>query len=174
MHTGPWAVPSIGLLFILLSEFGLMKTLPKLTLCAIIQLVLGLPFLLVNPVGYMSRAFDLGRQFLFKWTVNWRFLPEYIFLSRYFHLALLFAHLTTLACFALRRWKRSGSSVWALLKDPSERKPMTQKLSADHSHRSFSSCSLPTSSACASAARCTTSSMFGISTLCPTCCGAVG
>ncbi|KAB5535659.1 hypothetical protein PHYPO_G00120460 [Pangasianodon hypophthalmus] len=118
-----------GLLFILLSEFGLMKTLPKLTLCAIIQLVLGLPFLLVNPVGYMSRAFDLGRQFLFKWTVNWRFLPEYIFLSRYFHLALLFAHLTTLACFALRRWKRSGSSVWALLKDPSERKPMTQKLS---------------------------------------------
>ncbi|TSU88987.1 Dol-P-Man:Man(5)GlcNAc(2)-PP-Dol alpha-1,3-mannosyltransferase [Bagarius yarrelli] len=72
-----------GLLFILLSEFGLMKTLTKLTLCAIIQLVLGLPFLLVNPVGYMSRAFDLGRQFLFKWTVNWRFLPEDIFLSRY-------------------------------------------------------------------------------------------
>ncbi|XP_060762021.1 dol-P-Man:Man(5)GlcNAc(2)-PP-Dol alpha-1,3-mannosyltransferase [Neoarius graeffei] len=120
-----------GLLFILLSEFGLMKTIPKLTLCAIIQLVLGLPFLLVNPVGYLSRAFDLGRQFLFKWTVNWRFLPEDIFLSRYFHLALLFAHMTTLVSFALRRWKRSGSSIWALLKDPSERNSVTQKLSAD-------------------------------------------
>ncbi|KAG9278303.1 dol-P-Man:Man(5)GlcNAc(2)-PP-Dol alpha-1,3-mannosyltransferase [Astyanax mexicanus] len=94
-----------GLLFLLLSEFGLIKTLPRLMLCAVIQLLLGLPFLLVNPVGYMSRAFDLGRQFLFKWTVNWRFLPEEIFLSRYFHLALLLAHLTTLVFFALRRWK---------------------------------------------------------------------
>ncbi|RXN05311.1 dol-P-Man:Man(5) c(2)-PP-Dol alpha-1,3-mannosyltransferase [Labeo rohita] len=69
------------------------------------QLVLGLPFLLVNPVGYVSRAFDLGRQFLFKWTVNWRFLPEDVFLCRYFHLALLLAHITTLLLFALKRWK---------------------------------------------------------------------
>ncbi|RXN20100.1 dol-P-Man:Man(5) c(2)-PP-Dol alpha-1,3-mannosyltransferase [Labeo rohita] len=94
-----------GLLFLLLCEFGLWKTLPKLTLCAVIQLVLGLPFLLVNPVGYVSRAFDLGRQFLFKWTVNWRFLPEDVFLCRYFHLALLLAHITTLLLFALKRWK---------------------------------------------------------------------
>ncbi|XP_017554666.2 dol-P-Man:Man(5)GlcNAc(2)-PP-Dol alpha-1,3-mannosyltransferase isoform X2 [Pygocentrus nattereri] len=120
-----------GLLFLLLSEFGLIRTLPKLILCAVIQLFLGLPFLLVNPLGYVSRAFDLGRQFLFKWTVNWRFLPEEIFLSRYFHLALLFAHLTTLIFFALKRWKRSGCSIWALLKDPSERKETAQKLTAD-------------------------------------------
>ena len=70
------------------------------------QLLLGLPFLMENPVGYMNRAFDLGRQFLFKWTVNWRFLPEWLFLSRYFHLLLLSAHLLTLLLFALRRWKR--------------------------------------------------------------------
>ncbi|XP_030630340.1 dol-P-Man:Man(5)GlcNAc(2)-PP-Dol alpha-1,3-mannosyltransferase [Chanos chanos] len=120
-----------GLLFLLLSEFGLMKTLPKLTLCAVIQLLLGLPFLLVNPVGYVSRAFDLGRQFLFKWTVNWRFLPEWLFLSRSFHLLLLLAHLLTLTLFALRRWKKPGESLWTLLKDPSERKEATQKLTAD-------------------------------------------
>lgn len=134
-----------GLLFLLLCEFGLWKALPKLILCAVIQvrhkhrftkyaelksfnrhtlfwlyvtllhifchfsfpqLLLGLPFLLVNPVGYASRAFDLGRQFLFKWTVNWRFLPEEVFLSRYFHLVLLLAHMTTLVLFALKRWKR--------------------------------------------------------------------
>lgn len=70
------------------------------------QLLLGLPFLLENPLGYMSRAFDLGRQFMFKWTVNWRFLPEWLFLNRYFHLLLLVAHLLTLMLFALRRWKR--------------------------------------------------------------------
>ncbi|KAA0718702.1 Dol-P-Man:Man(5)GlcNAc(2)-PP-Dol alpha-1,3-mannosyltransferase [Triplophysa tibetana] len=111
-----------GLLFLLLCEFGLWKALPKLILCAVIQLLLGLPFLLVNPVGYASRAFDLGRQFLFKWTVNWRFLPEEVFLSRYFHLVLLLAHMTTLVLFALKRWKRPGNSIWSILKEPSERK----------------------------------------------------
>ncbi|XP_068080239.2 dol-P-Man:Man(5)GlcNAc(2)-PP-Dol alpha-1,3-mannosyltransferase isoform X1 [Danio rerio] len=120
-----------GLLFLLLCEFGLWKTLPRLALCAVIQLVLGLPFLLVNPVGYVSRAFDLGRQFLFKWTVNWRFLPEDVFLNRYFHLALLLAHITTLLLFALKRWKRSGSSIWTILKDPSERKETAHKVNAD-------------------------------------------
>ncbi|KAJ8357444.1 hypothetical protein SKAU_G00202380 [Synaphobranchus kaupii] len=110
-----------GLLFILLWEFGLLKTLPKLGLCAAIQLLLGLPFLLENPVGYVSQAFDLGRQFLFKWTVNWRFLPEEVFLCRYFHLALLGAHLLTLLLFTFRRWKRPGESIMALLKDPANR-----------------------------------------------------
>ncbi|XP_076150662.1 dol-P-Man:Man(5)GlcNAc(2)-PP-Dol alpha-1,3-mannosyltransferase [Alosa pseudoharengus] len=120
-----------GLLFLLLSEFGLMKTIPKLTLCAAIQLLLGLPFLLENPVGYMSRAFDLGRQFLFKWTVNWRFLPEWLFLNRYFHLVLLLSHLITLALFAWRRWKRPGESMLALLKDPATRDVPAQKLTSD-------------------------------------------
>lgn len=70
------------------------------------QLLLGLPFLLENPAGYLSRAFDLGRQFMFQWTVNWRFLPEWLFLNRYFHLALLAAHLLTLLLFALHSWKK--------------------------------------------------------------------
>uniref|UniRef100_A0A3Q2PX59 Dol-P-Man:Man(5)GlcNAc(2)-PP-Dol alpha-1,3-mannosyltransferase n=1 Tax=Fundulus heteroclitus TaxID=8078 RepID=A0A3Q2PX59_FUNHE len=94
-----------GLLFLLMWEFGLIRTIPKLSLCAAIQLLLGLPFLLDNPAGYVSRAFDLGRQFMFKWTVNWRFLPEWLFLNRYFHLLLLAAHLLTLLLFAFRRWK---------------------------------------------------------------------
>ncbi|KAJ8389564.1 hypothetical protein AAFF_G00118010 [Aldrovandia affinis] len=121
-----------GLLFILLWEFGLLKALPKLSLCAAIQLLLGLPFLLENPTGYVSQAFDLGRQFFFKWTVNWRFLPEEVFLSRYFHLALLGAHLFTLLLFTFRRWKRPGESIMALLKDPANRVQPVPKLGADH------------------------------------------
>lgn len=50
----------------------------------------------------------------------------------------------------------------------------TVQCSLTDSHRSLLYCSLPTSLACASAARCTTSSMFGIFTLCHTYCGAVG
>ncbi|XP_041658368.1 dol-P-Man:Man(5)GlcNAc(2)-PP-Dol alpha-1,3-mannosyltransferase isoform X1 [Cheilinus undulatus] len=120
-----------GLLFLLLSEFGLIRTIPKLSLCAGIQVLLGLPFLLENPIGYVSRAFDLGRQFLFKWTVNWRFLPEWLFLNRYFHLLLLVAHLLTLLLFALQRWRRPGESIFELLKEPSKRKSPAQKSTAD-------------------------------------------
>eukprot|EP00064_Thunnus_orientalis_P020880 superscaffoldBa00006011_g21031 len=121
-----------GLLFLLLSEFGLIRTIPKLSLCAGIQLLLGLPFLLENPIGYVSRAFDLGRQFMFKWTVNWRFLPEWLFLNRYFHLLLLSAHLLTLLLFALRRWKRPGENILEILKEPSKRKIPAQKNTVDH------------------------------------------
>nr|XP_040126138.1 dol-P-Man:Man(5)GlcNAc(2)-PP-Dol alpha-1,3-mannosyltransferase isoform X3 [Ictidomys tridecemlineatus] len=131
-----------GLLFLLLTQFGFRGALPKLGICAVLQVVLGLPFLLENPIGYLSRSFDLGRQFLFRWTVNWRFLPEALFLHRAFHLALLAAHLTLLLLFALCRW-----------------------------HRLFLPSSPPTSLVSASAALSTTNSMSGISTHCPTSCG---
>ncbi|XP_009881693.1 PREDICTED: dol-P-Man:Man(5)GlcNAc(2)-PP-Dol alpha-1,3-mannosyltransferase [Charadrius vociferus] len=111
-----------GLLFLLLQRFGLLGCIPKLCICALLQVILGLPFLLVNPVGYLTRSFDLGRQFQFKWTVNWRFLPEEIFQNRAFHATLLLAHLAGLGLFALHRWHRSKESILALLKDPAERK----------------------------------------------------
>ncbi|XP_074045718.1 dol-P-Man:Man(5)GlcNAc(2)-PP-Dol alpha-1,3-mannosyltransferase isoform X1 [Macrotis lagotis] len=120
-----------GLLFLLLSQFGLRGALPKLGICALLQVVLGLPFLLENPAGYLSRSFDLGRQFLFRWTVNWRFLPEELFLNRAFHLALLAAHLTLLTLFAFCRWPRSGESILSLLKDPSKRKTPARPLTAN-------------------------------------------
>ncbi|NXX23058.1 ALG3 mannosyltransferase, partial [Podargus strigoides] len=111
-----------GLLFLLLQRFGLLGSIPKLCICALLQVLLGLPFLLVNPVGYLTRSFDLGRQFQFKWTVNWRFLPEEIFQNRVFHTMLLLAHLAGLGLFALHRWHRSKESILTLLKDPAERK----------------------------------------------------
>ncbi|XP_008060959.1 dol-P-Man:Man(5)GlcNAc(2)-PP-Dol alpha-1,3-mannosyltransferase isoform X1 [Carlito syrichta] len=102
-----------GLLFLLLTQFGFRGALPKLGICAGIQVLLGLPFLLENPLGYLSRSFDLGRQFLFRWTVNWRFLPEALFLHRAFHLALLVAHLTLLLLFAFCKWHRGKHPVAA-------------------------------------------------------------
>ncbi|XP_072111238.1 dol-P-Man:Man(5)GlcNAc(2)-PP-Dol alpha-1,3-mannosyltransferase [Mobula birostris] len=120
-----------GLLFLLIYQFGLVRTIPKLGICAALQVVLGLPFLMENPVGYIARAFDLGRQFLFKWTVNWRFLPESVFLSRYFHLALLVAHLTVLLLFAICRWNKSEEGMLSLLKAPEERASQHKPLTAN-------------------------------------------
>ncbi|XP_023606384.1 dol-P-Man:Man(5)GlcNAc(2)-PP-Dol alpha-1,3-mannosyltransferase isoform X1 [Myotis lucifugus] len=178
-----------GLLFLLLTQFGLRGALPKLGICAVLQVVLGLPFLLENPVGYLSRSFDLGRQFLFRWTVNWRFLPETLFLHRAFHLALLATHLTLLLLFVLCRWHRGKYPVAAegsLQKEGSTPTPHSQSYPLSHgkplsplllplalttAYRSFPPSSPPTSLASASAVLSTTSSTSGISTHCPTSCG---
>ncbi|XP_074403420.1 dol-P-Man:Man(5)GlcNAc(2)-PP-Dol alpha-1,3-mannosyltransferase isoform X1 [Zonotrichia albicollis] len=121
-----------GLLFLLLQRFGLLGCIPKLCICALLQVVLGLPFLLVNPVGYLTRSFDLGRQFQFKWTVNWRFLPEEVFQNRVFHAALLLAHLAGLGLFALHRWHSSKENILTLLKDPAKRKPASPHLTVNN------------------------------------------
>ena len=75
------------------------------------QLILGLPFLMGNPLAYLLRSFEFQRQFFYKWTVNWRVLPEWLFLDRRFHFVLLLCHLTTLSVFAFGVWLRSGFSV---------------------------------------------------------------
>ncbi|XP_064642430.1 dol-P-Man:Man(5)GlcNAc(2)-PP-Dol alpha-1,3-mannosyltransferase-like isoform X2 [Lineus longissimus] len=93
-----------ALLMLLILAKGMRGTISHLSLCASVQVLLGLPFLLKNPVGYIQRAFDLGRQFTFKWTVNWRFLPLDIFLNRHFHAGLLALHLVVLVYFFWCKW----------------------------------------------------------------------
>lgn len=82
------------------------------------QVLLAIPFLQNNPVGYVSRAFELTRQFLFKWTVNWRFVGEDLFLSKGFSLGLLALHISLLALFVTTNWLRpSGSNLSGFLQN---------------------------------------------------------
>jgi alpha-1,3-mannosyltransferase len=76
-----------------------------------------MPFLTKNAAGYVSRAFELSRQFMFKWTVNWRFVGEETFLSREFSVALLLLHVSILALFSIGWAKPSGSNVFRFLQD---------------------------------------------------------
>lgn len=92
-----------ALLVAYLCVLGLSKTLIHLSICAFIQLILGLPFLLENPIAYIKGAFNLGRIFEFKWTVNWRFLSEEVFVHPYFHHSLLLLHVLMLL-YCLRIW----------------------------------------------------------------------
>ena len=83
---------------------------------ALQQITLAFPFLPANAKGYLARSFELTRQFLFKWTVNWRFVGEERFLSREFAITLIAMHLALLAIFVLTRWTRpSGLSIPALI-----------------------------------------------------------
>lgn len=52
------------------------------------------------PKSYIKGAFNLGRQFLYKWTVNWRFVPEEVFSSPRFASSLLAIHVSVLLALA--------------------------------------------------------------------------
>ncbi|KAL3472945.1 glycosyltransferase [Aspergillus californicus] len=77
-----------------------------------VQAMLAMPFLQTNPMGYFNRAFEFGRQFMFKWTVNWRFVPENVFLSREWALSLGALNLLIVAVFIVTIWlKPSGKNL---------------------------------------------------------------
>ncbi|XP_034255772.1 lethal(2)neighbour of Tid protein [Thrips palmi] len=92
-----------ALLILYLTSLGLRGTVVQISICAALQLVLGLPFLLSNPFAYIVGAFNIGRVFMYQWTVNWRFIPEEIFVNRGFHIALLGLHVFLIALF-LPEW----------------------------------------------------------------------
>ncbi|KAK3988471.1 glycosyltransferase [Cladorrhinum sp. PSN332] len=94
-------LPAVGI--ILLLGAGFAPALQMAAIIALVQVLIGVPFLAHNPWGYFSRAFELSRQFFFKWTVNWRFVGEKTFLSKEFALSLLALHVLVLSGFITTR-----------------------------------------------------------------------
>jgi alpha-1,3-mannosyltransferase len=97
----------------------------------------GYPFRKRAP-SYFARAFELSRAFLYKWTVNWRFVPESTFLSRPFALALLTLHVGLLTLFVYTRWiKPSKRTLKQFLKlciptqEPRDQDTMASKITPD-------------------------------------------
>jgi alpha-1,3-mannosyltransferase len=119
-----------GLAVVLVQANGLIGATLRVALCGAIQLLLAGPFLLVNPLGYLRRSFELGRVFLSKWTVNFKFLDEPTFQSPRLALALLAMTLLTWLLFGHFRWARSSGGLFKLVL----RAPWftNVKLSAEH------------------------------------------
>eukprot|EP01083_Nonionella_stella_P008848 25604_1 len=63
-----------ALLLLLLKRFGMVRTVIHLAICASVQVLVGLPFLTTYPVNYISRAFNFGKAFEYKWSVNMQFI----------------------------------------------------------------------------------------------------
>ncbi|KKY38257.1 putative dolichyl-p-man:man cpp-dolichyl mannosyltransferase [Diaporthe ampelina] len=94
-------LPVVGILIFFAK--GLFGTIALGGLMAGLQAQLAAPFL-GYPGAYFGRAFEFSRQFLFKWTVNWRFVGEETFLSRAFSTSLLVLHASVLLTFIFTRW----------------------------------------------------------------------
>ena len=96
-----------AVLFILSSKLGLKQAIVKIVVfCGLPQLILGLPFLLTHPVAYIHRSFELSRVFQQHWSVNLKFLPETVFLSKITAMILLALTLLTWFIFYWKIWRK--------------------------------------------------------------------
>eukprot|EP00871_Galdieria_phlegrea_P004389 jgi/Galph1/4951/GphlegSOOS_G3631.1 len=91
-----------GVFIILLESGPLIQVVWYILVCALVQLGIGAPFLLEYPMSYILKAFEFHRVFLYQWTVNWKFLPEKVFVSPYWSICLLLAHIIVLLVW----WRR--------------------------------------------------------------------
>lgn len=102
-----------GLCVVLFMARGALGAVGELLLVAAAQVLIGLPFIMHDSSAYFSSAFDLSRAFLFKWTVNWRFLGPELFTNPITAKVLLMLHVFTLLLFGVFRWTSlSRSFSW--------------------------------------------------------------
>ncbi|RKO90732.1 glycosyltransferase, partial [Blyttiomyces helicus] len=123
-----------GFALLVFQSVGFVQALFNVIIVVLIQILLALPFLLHHPASYLHRAFDFSRAFLFKWTVNWRFVGAEVFSSRELALGLLALHALLLVAFGVR-WCRPSGGIWKNLLAGFKKglgKSSQTPLSADH------------------------------------------
>jgi len=98
--------PAFGLL--LWKAEGAWPTFVNLACMGGLQRLIAWPFLKENAASYMSKAFEFGRVFEYKWTVNWRMIDEETFTSKSFANLLLAGHAIVLFAFLAFKWCRKG------------------------------------------------------------------
>lgn len=106
------------------------------SICAAVQGLVGLPFLLADPMAYATRAFDLGRGFKHYWSVNFKWVPcaplppslvtdladcEGPFASTAFKAASLGLHAVLLVVLAHRTWLKHRGGFVGFFLDPRRR-----------------------------------------------------
>lgn len=102
-------LPAFGVL--VLRRHGWRGVLLLGSLGAAVQAVVGLPFLLAAPKDYIAGAFNLGRLFTHRWSINWQHVPTDVFGSGAFRTALLAGHVVMLTGLALSQWRLMGGAA---------------------------------------------------------------
>ncbi|KAF1944387.1 Lethal(2)neighbour of Tid protein [Clathrospora elynae] len=128
-------LPAMGILMV--QKLGGREALTQAMIIVQVSILYGYPFRKRAP-SYFARAFELSRVFLYKWTVNWRFIPESTFLSKPFALSLLAIHIGLLIWYAKTRWiKPSKRDFRGFLKlaipaqEPRDQDAMARKITPD-------------------------------------------
>ncbi|KAH9581977.1 Glycosyltransferase [Trypanosoma melophagium] len=93
-----------GLLVVLCKALPWSGVISCLMVCAIWQIIAGLPFLLYDPQAYLGKSFEIGRVFTYRWSVNFKCVPEELFVSPEFSKILLILTLLSWIIVWRRRW----------------------------------------------------------------------
>jgi len=118
-----------ALVLILTKRKGLFYTIRKLVTITGIQSIIALPFIQEDWRAYLRSSFDLSRVFLYKWTVNWRMVPEDVFLHPRWSTTLLIGHVSVLLLFGIWRWCNPDGGFKATVSRALRRPAMSAGLS---------------------------------------------
>ncbi|VEU22624.1 DEKNAAC103378 [Brettanomyces naardenensis] len=118
-------LPGFLLITYFLCDENLVKTLLVSFFGLVIEIGMNSKFLFTQDSEirnqFIANAFNFDHQFLYEWTVNWKFLPEEIFSAKSFQYLLLSGHVAFLLLFLFRRWidqkSITGKSVSLFLQD---------------------------------------------------------
>lgn len=107
-----------GLLLVLLRLGGALQLIVHVAVIVGLQALFAAPFAAWgSAANYANGAFEFGRVFMFKWTVNLKFLGEELFLDKRVALALLAAHLAALLLFLFFRFLHRHASFYFFFMD---------------------------------------------------------
>lgn len=106
-----------SLLILMCQRYNFRYAIYLIGICALVQFIVALPFLITHPLNYVAGAFDISRQFFHQWSVNWQFIPEWVFLNKIWSVGLLVGQIVTLYLFADYKWTlRRNKSIVELFK----------------------------------------------------------
>ncbi|CDO95035.1 unnamed protein product [Kluyveromyces dobzhanskii CBS 2104] len=92
-------LPGVLLSVYLLERGNTLQIALNVATMAVWQIAVATPFWKEYPKEYIQGAFNFGRQFMYKWSVNWQMLDEESFVNPIFHRTLLVSHVTVLLTF---------------------------------------------------------------------------
>ena len=100
-------LPGLIIVLYFLNDENLVKLFGMILFGVIVEFGINFQFLTQRETirkHFIKNAFDFGRQFMYKWTVNWKFVGKEVFQSNSFHSLLLALHISVLLLFIFTRW----------------------------------------------------------------------
>lgn len=116
-------LPGLVIIVYFLNDENLFKTIGMILFGVFIEIGLNWQFLSNGEEirkNFLKKSFDFNRQFMYKWSVNWKFIDEETFLNDIFHKILLILQVLVLMMFIFKKWineKNTGKSVKKLIID---------------------------------------------------------
>lgn len=114
-------LPAYLIILYFLNDENLVKSLGMIFFGVSVQVLMNIQFLNKGETirnNFFNGAFNFKRQFMYKWTINWKFLSEETFLDVRFHKVLLILHIIVLSLFIFKKWisfKITGKTYKQLL-----------------------------------------------------------